>query len=213
METLYISIDESGTFASGDQFFVFCGYAVLGSQRYTSKARKYLGVEQQITKTTEVKANKLDFSDKQNLLDVMANEVSFGLAIKNKSLPTRCYTDNLAKSIIKDDMLRNIILEVIAQFDVTRINKINIEIDEQNFVFGIKQNLYIGLYRELQSGYYNRNQFIKPTSQTNITLQVSYVDSKHHPMVRAADILANVVFKKLEKNQDVYSVLKIFKVL
>lgn len=37
MNTLYISIDESGTFASSDEYFVFGGYAILGTERYHGK--------------------------------------------------------------------------------------------------------------------------------------------------------------------------------
>lgn len=213
MKTLYISIDESGTFASSDQYFVFSGYAILGDEQYTAKMRKYLGVEKKLMADSEVKASKLEESHKQNLIDVMGNETSFAIAVKNKSLPTNCYTDRLSKALVKDDLLKNIILEVINYFNLEYIGKINIEIDEQNLKFGIRENLYIGLYKELQSGFYNRNQFINGIIKHPILLEVIYVDSEKHPYVRAADIVANVVSKKLERDEDVYAVLKIFKVL
>lgn len=213
MGTLFISIDESGTFASSDQYFVFSGYAILGEERYISKLRKYSSVERKLTTDSEVKANKLEATDKQNLIDVMANEVSFAIAVKNKSLPSNCYVDRLSKALIKDDLLKNIILEVINYFNHEQLSKISIEIDEQNLKFGIRENLYTSLYKELQSGYYNRNQFIKGLIKHPVLLKVRYVDSANHPYVRAADIMANVVFRKLEDDEDVYSVLKIFKVL
>lgn len=213
MNTLYISIDESGTFASSDEYFVFGGYAILGTERYHGKIRKYSKIEQQVTATREVKGNELDMSDKLQLIKVMENVNSFAVSIKNKSLGANCYTDNLTKALVKDDILKNIILDVIGNYELAQIDKIVIEIDEQNLKFGIRQNLFTALYRVLISGYYSRNQFIKGLAVNELILSVSFVDSKQNTWVRAADVLVNLVNQKLKSEQDVYSILKIFKPL
>lgn len=213
MNKLYITIDESGTFASGEEYFVFGGYGLLGEEQFASKQRKYQSVEDAKPQVGEVKASGLGAADKQNLIDVMSGATSFAIGVRNKHLPASCYTDNLSKALVKDDLLKNIILELISSYDLALIDEIVIEIDEQNLKFGIRQNLYTSLYKELVSGYYNHNQFIKPRASHDLLLAVSYVDSTVKPLVRAADILVNVVSHKLQENQDVYSVLKIFKAL
>lgn len=213
MNELYISIDESGTFASSDEYFIFGGYSILGKEQYQGKMRKYQRLEQMITSTGEVKGSDLETSEKQNLLKTMENVTSFAIGVRNKNLPTNCFTDNLTKALVKDDILKNILLEVISQYELEHINKIVIEIDEQNLKFGIRQNLYTALYRVLISGYYNQNQYIKPLATTDLLLEIVYVDSKQNPSVRGADILVNTVNQKLKYNQDVYSILKIFKAL
>ncbi len=213
MNSLYISIDESGTFASGDSIFVFAGYAILGSEKYNSKLRKYLAVEKTFKTTGEVKASNQSATNRQRLLDVMKNQNSFAIAINNKNLPLASYQDSVAKALIKDDILRNLIIEVIGDYELLTLDQIVIEVDEQNLASGMKQNLYLNLYKQLISGYYNRNQFIKPLAKADLQLTVRYVDSTAHPLVRSSDILAYEVLKKVERNIDVYPILKIFKVL
>lgn len=213
MSTLYISIDESGTFASSDKYFVFAGYSILGEDKYQSKLRKYTGVEKTIATRREVKASELNDSQKQRLLAVMHNQSSYGYAITNKHLPTVCFTSPVAKAIIRDDILRNFIISICNKNDIKKIDKIHIEIDEQNLPSGLRENLYIGLYKVYVSGYYNRNQFIKPLGQEHLKISVNYVNSKLHPYVRCADVLANTTLGKLANDEDVYANLKIFKVL
>ncbi len=213
MNTLYISIDESGTFASGDSTFVFAGYAILGSEKYKSKLRKYLAIERSINQPGEIKASNQSASNRRRLIDVMKNQTGFAIAISNKNLPLASYQDSVAKALIKDDILRNLLIEVIANYDLELLDQIIIEIDEQNLASGMKDNLYLNLYKQLISGYYNRNQFIKPLAKANLQLTVRYVDSTKHPLVRSSDILAYEVLKKVERNIDVYPILKIFKVL
>lgn len=213
MNSLYISIDESGTFASSEEYFVFGGYAILGTEQYKGKIRKYQAVEKEITSNEEVKGSELEVHEKLNLLNVMKETTSFAIGVKNKNLTTNCYRDNLSKALVKDDLLKNIIIEVVSQFELNQIDKIVIEIDEQNLKFGIRQNLYTSLYRELISGYYNRNQFVKGLASSELILEVSYVDSKENPGVRAADVLVNFTYQKLKLNQDINPLLKIFKSL
>lgn len=154
MNILYITIDESGTFASSEEYFVFGGYAILGTEGYKGKMRKYQAVEKEITSAKEVKGSELEAHEQKSLVSIMREETSFAIGIKNKNLAANCYRDNLSKALIKDDLLKNIILDVISQFELSQIDKIEILIDEQNLKFGIRQNLYTALYRELICGYY-----------------------------------------------------------
>lgn len=211
MNTLYIAIDESGTFASDEKYFIYGGYSILSEPRYLAKCRKYLAVESSLKCSGEVKASNLDEGQKNRLLAVMKNQTSFGLAITNNHLPKSCYHDNISKALVKDDLLRNLIIEVIDSYDINLIDKIVIEIDEQNLKFGLRENLYLNLYKQLVSGYYNRNQYIKPHFNESLQLHVEYVDSKNSPLVRSADILVNQSRLYLTNSNDIYSILKIFK--
>lgn len=213
MNILYISIDESGTFSSSEEYFVFGGYAILGTEQYQGKMRKYQRVESKITDSKEVKGSEIEAYEKINLINVMKGATSFAIAIKNENLSIKCNNDNLSKALIKDDLLKDIILEVISTFELDQIDKIVIEVDEQNLKFGIRQNLYTALYRVLISGYYSRNQFVKGMAKDGLLLEVSYLDSKGNIGIRAADVLVNHIYQKLNNNQDVYSILKIFKLL
>lgn len=213
MNILYISIDESGTFSSSEEYFVFGGYAILGTEQYQGKMRKYQRVESKITDSKEVKGSEIEAYEKINLINVMKGATSFAIAIKNENLSIKCNNDNLSKALIKDDLLKDIILEVISTFELDQIDKIVIEVDEQNLKFGIRQNLYTALYRVLISGYYSSNQFVKGMAKDGLLLEVSYLDSKGNIGIRAADVLVNHIYQKLNNNQDVYSILKIFKLL
>lgn len=213
MKNLYITVDESGTFASSEQYFVYAGYGVLGTDKFRSKIHKYLKVESEFGINTEVKASSIENVQRTRLLDVLSHQTGFALAITNKNLPASCFLNGTSKAIIRNDLLRNLIIDVIKTYDPQLIGKIIVIIDEQNLKFGLRDNLYVELYKVLISGYYNQNQFIKPLFTNQLAIEVTYVNSLDYPLVRGADILAYQTNQNLIRNDDVYTNLKIFKVL
>ncbi|WOO87326.1 DUF3800 domain-containing protein [Mollicutes bacterium LVI A0039] len=211
MDNVYLSIDESGTFGQADSYFTFSGYAILGKQQYLSKVRKYNQTELRIKHTDEIKAGNLTAGERKRLLAVMDNQLSFAALVDNDKLPLSCSWDKTSKVIVRDEVLKSLILEVLGKINLTNVSSLIIEIDEQNLTKGLKQNLYLELYKHLISGYYSGFDFVKPLIDHQIELTVIYVDSRKYSLVRAADILAYEVIKQVKSNRDAMQILKIFK--
>ncbi len=213
MNTLYIGIDESGTFASDEQYFVYAGYSIFGTEKFESKMRKYKRQEALLEVGDEVKANGLSQSDKLLLLNVLKNQASFAVAVENRRFYKMFGEDSISKSLVKEDILKYLIFEIINSYELVHIDCINIVIDEQNLVSGIKDNIYISLYKYLFSGYFDQGVYVAPVLNDKIKLTVNYVDSKAFTFVRCADILANDVLNKLKEDKDTGIYLKRFKIL
>lgn len=210
---LYIVIDESGTFASNESNFVFAGYLILGTENYNGSVRKYNQIEKRHHLNGELKANTAESFIRRELIEIMKSQTSFAVCFKNDYFATSQNMTSTAKNILKDNILLNLILDVLDQVEIDLVDEIIIEIDEQNFSSGIKQNLYISLYKRLFTGYFDNFHFKKPLLGKPIKLTVIYVDSKAYSLVRSADMLANETLRKLNEDADLSEILKIFKVL
>lgn len=212
MQTLHIAIDESGTFGSSQELFVYGGFAILGDSKFQAKLRKYVSVENRIGTNCEVKANRLKVGDKLQLLDVMKSQYTFAICVETGNYSWRD-KDKVYKAILKDDLLLNLIIEVLKDFDLKQVGKLIIEIDEQNLSFGLKENIYINLLKYLGCGSYFGLDYQPPKLNHNIEVIVSYVDSSKVPLVRASDILVNTLFHTLQNKQDVGEFVDLFKIV
>lgn len=209
MRTIRIGIDESGTFGSGN-YFVLAGYLIEGN-KYKSKMYKYKSVEQSMFHEGELKASLISANQKLQLLDVMKNQKGYVTYINNSDLQLPSST--LDKQILKDDLLIRLLISIIRDIPDFANTKIVIYIDEQNLRNGLKDNVYINLYKVLNSGYFRKHKYVKPLAIQQVELEVIYVDSRKSTLVRAADNLANYGHNQLRKNEPLASNLKIFKVL
>ncbi|WOO89079.1 DUF3800 domain-containing protein [Mollicutes bacterium LVI A0078] len=209
MRTIRIGIDESGTFGSGN-YFVLAGYLIEGN-KYKSKMYKYKRVEQSISHEGELKASLISTNQKLQLLDVMKNQKGYVTYINNSDLQLPSST--LDKQILKDDLLIRLLISIIRDIPDFANTKIVIYIDEQNLRNGLKDNVYINLYKVLNSGYFRNHKYVRPLAIQQVELEVIYVDSRKSTLVRAADNLANYGHNQLRKNEPLASNLKIFKIL
>lgn len=211
MKTLFIGIDESGTL--GEQAFCYCGFSILGTEKYYGKMRKYMRVERSLSYNHELKGSNLNRGEKNKLLSVIENEMSFGIVCNDSSVPNIIKASSINKSFFKDEMIEEIITELITGYDKESIGKIVILIDEQNMRSNHNYNLYNNLYKQFNSGHLYKGKYYPPIFENSIELVIKYADSKKEPIVRCSDLLANKVYNYSLIDRDINKVLKKFKVL
>lgn len=209
MKVIRIGIDESGTFGSGN-YFVLAAYLIEGA-KYKAKMNKYRSVEKSINDKGEVKANLISTKQKSQLLDVMKNQPAYVTYIEQAQM--QLPETALDKQILKDDLIIRLLSSIIHDIANFENTKVIIYIDEQNLRNGLKDNVYINLYKLINSGYFKKYKYVKGLSDVSVDLEVVYVDSAQNTLVRAADNLANYSHNQLRRNELFPAYLKIFKVL
>lgn len=211
MKTLFIGIDESGTL--GELTFCYCGFAILGTEKYYGKMRKYMRVEKSLNYNHELKGSNLNSGERNKLLSVVENEMSFGIICHDTSIPNIVKESSVSKLFYKDEMIEEIVTELMMTYDKGSIEKIVVLIDEQNMRSNHNFNLYNNLYKQFNSGHLYKGKYYPPIFETNVQLVIKYVNSTKEPFVRCSDLLANKVYNYSLENEDISKVLKKFKVL
>ncbi len=211
METLYICIDESGTLSQVSDTFLFAGYGLTSREKYSGKSRKVAKII--ANSTIEVKGTNISESERNQILHIMGNQHPFGIVINNSQVPEIVFAYKDGVAYYKDELLVVIVTKVLKTFDLTRFNRIEIIIDEQNLAVSVRNNLYNKLYRRICLGYFNAETYISPLALHQLKLVIKYVDSREYPLVQSADILANTIYKADARSEDYQHLLKIFKSL
>ncbi len=209
MRIIRIGIDESGTFGSGN-YFVLAAYVIEGT-KYKSKITKYRNIEKSISNQGEVKASLITSNQKAQLLDVMKNQPAYITYINQSQL--KLPNGSLDKQVLKDDLIIRMLNSIVRDLTDLENTKVIIYIDEQNLRNGLKDNVYVQLYKVLNSGYFKKYRYVNGLANKPVELEVVYVDSQQNTLVRAADNLANYSHNLLRKNEQLPAYLKIFKVL
>ncbi len=211
METLYICIDESGTLSQVSDTFLFAGYCLTSTEKYSGKSRK---VAKTINNSPiEVKGTNISESDRNQILHIMGNQHPFAIVINNSHVPEIVFAYKDGVAYYKDELLVMIVTKVLQTFDLTRFDQIEIIIDEQNLAVSVRNNLYNKLYRRICLGYFSAETYVSPLALHQLKLVIKYVDSRGYPLVQSADVLANTIYKAEVQSEDYLHHLKIFKSL
>ena len=206
---VFVYSDESGVFdVVHNDVFVFGGLIFLGKEskddcsRLYSHAEKVLRDNKGVNRDYELKATRLENSEKSQLFRSLNGFYKFGVVIKQKYLHERIfdnkktkqrYLDYAYKIALKRALKSLIVSEVLNENEVENIH---IYVDEHTTATDGIYELRESIEQEFKFGIFNYNYgvFHEPLFTSVNTVQLQFCDSSTVRLVRAADIVANKLF-------------------
>lgn len=212
---IYIYSDESGVFDYiHNKYYVFAGVIILGDEEHDYWRRKYATVEKEIRNATsvsgEIKATTISNKHKNKIFRSLNKCHKFACIITEENILTNVwgnkkdkqrYLDYAFKIAVKralEELLRN---GTILESDVDNIIFKN---DEHTTATNGRYELREALEQELKNGTYNYtySRFFPPLFPKVKSINLSYCNSsnKKNRLIRAADIVANTVYYRINND-------------
>lgn len=216
---IFVYSDESGVFdKSHNQFYIYGGIVFLSKEEKDTASRKYIHVERSIRKNrgierdTEVKASILQGKDKSSLYRSMNDIIKFGVVVDQQSLRDSVYNDKKTKQRYLDYAFKRGIKycfqHLINQqrIDPNAVNDIYFMADEHSTATNGRYELRESLEQEFKLGVHIHDWkgYLPPLFQGMNTVHMKFCDSSSTTLVRAADIVANSIYHKVMKNEDLH---------
>ncbi|QJR43940.1 DUF3800 domain-containing protein [Mycoplasma miroungirhinis] len=220
---LKIFSDESGVFDSkNNRYYILAGVIILNNKDYNNVLLKYRNVEMniksilKIDNKSELKAYNTAPKYKRRLLNVINSYYKFAIVIDLNKVYDRIMNNKFHKQSFQDYAysrgVKEFLLFLAEQnvISLEEINSINFFLDQRptstsgwyELCQSIKKELKFGKYDEK---FLNFREGIIPTVKN---IELKYLDSKSHYLIRASDFLANHLFylwnKKDKKSHSQY---------
>ncbi len=203
---LYIYTDESGVFDRvNNDYFVFGGVLYLSKTTRNTATRKYHAVESIIRRHYhgELKANVLSNADKGKVFRSLNNTIKFGVIINQKSVHEKIFDNKKSKQRYLDYAYKIMIKRLLTHLDqmgtisLEAIENINIYCDEHTTATNGRYELRESILAELKDGTFNHNYnlYFPPICSNLKDVKLSFCDSKTTTLIRAADIVANRIYR------------------
>lgn len=220
---IYFFIDDSGVldFCENEDYFLYCGYMIIGKDNKNNLIRKYTAVRNEISKyypgVNEIKGNifnknhKFDFNQQLRLYKVMNNELCYPLILRidNKFIYKTILNDRSSKIRYKNFALKLLIKNGIQKslndgvISDDMLFNIRVLVDEEGQATNGLYSLEESIKEELFYGIINwnyANSFNPILTNKTSSISVTYCDSKNVRPVQTADILANLCYFFLHQN-------------
>ena len=215
---LYIYSDESGVLdVIHNQYFVFAGLILLGTKEKNICSRKYSRAEKTVKKKNEfasdyeAKATNIGNSDKNSLFRSLNQFNKFSVVIRQEEIAKEIfdckkakqrYLDYVYKIAVKralEDLMRRKV------FHESDIENIYIYVDEHSTATNGCYELREAMENEFKNGTFNENwnHFFPPIFPNMGVVQLCYCNSEKKLLVRGADIIANNVYHKAIKQEEI----------
>lgn len=206
---IYVYSDESGVFdKEHNDYFVFGGLILLGTDEKENWSRKYSSVEKMlrinkgVEKDYELKATQVTNKEKGKLYRSLNGCYKFGVVIREKNVLSRIYQskkdkqrylDYAYKIAVKRAFERLIEEGIINPDDIERLY---FYVDEHTTATNGRYELKEALEQEFKLGTYNYkyDTYYEPIFRKMKDVQLEYCNSKSKLLVRAADIVANKIY-------------------
>lgn len=213
---VYFFIDDSGVFdfEKNEEYFLYCGYMIIGNQNKDNLLRKYNSVRDEIAKEypneKEIKGrifNKNighELRDQLRLYKVMKSDYCYSLILKvnNKDIYSYILRDKKSKTRYKNYALKMMIKEALQQalkdgaVEDTLLN-IKILVDEEgqltNGIYDLEESVRSELFHGVQN--FDYGTFYEPLFHNQkSSVKVTYCRSEVVRPVQTADILANLCY-------------------
>ncbi|MDJ1648397.1 DUF3800 domain-containing protein [Mycoplasma phocimorsus] len=210
---LFIYADESGVFDfKNNNYFVFAGLIFESKNERDRYINIYRLAEKEIRKSgeykvnMELKANKIKYKYRYLIFRKLKNIKKFATIIKLTDLNVNLFKNKKTKQRYMDWAFKMGIkncLKTSFNEHLNEIQNINFYIDQHTTATNGRYELQESLETEFKIGNYSAdgNHFIFPITQNLKSLTLKFLDSKHHVLIRASDIVANYVFNMLRKGK------------
>lgn len=206
---IYVYSDESGVFDKmHNDFFVFGGLILLGTEDKENWSRKYASVEKilrankGVSADYELKATQVTNKEKGKLFRALNGCHKFGVVVRQKCLLDRIflskkdkqrYLDYAYKIAVKRAFERLMRDQAIHSDEVERLY---FYVDEHTTATNGRYELQEALEQEFKLGTFNYqyDTYYPPIFKEMKDVRLEYCNSKSKLLVRAADIVANKVY-------------------
>ena len=206
---IYIYSDESGVFdKEHNDYFVFGGLILLGTEDKENWSRKYSSVEKTlrankgVASDYELKATQVTNKEKGKLFRSLNGCYKFGVVIREKNVLDRIYLSkkdkqrylDYAYKIAVKRAFENLIQNGIINPD--EVERLYFYVDEHTTATNGRYELTEALEQEFKLGTYNYkyDTYYPPIFKKMKDVQLEYCNSESKLLVRAADIVANKIF-------------------
>lgn len=223
---IYVYSDESGVFDKiHNDYFVFGGLILLGTEEKEKWSRKYSNAEKTLRNNKgvgreyELKATQITNKEKGKLYRSLNGCYKFGVVIREKNVLERIYKskkdkqrylDYAYKIAVKRAFEKLIIDGIINPDDIERLY---FYVDEHTTATNGRYELQESLEQEFKLGTYNYryDTYYAPIFRNMRDVQLQYCNSKSKLLVRAADIVANKIYylARNEMHKEMNSLQKI----
>ena len=209
---LFVYVDESGVFDKNNkEHYVFGGIVFIDKASKDDAQRKFFAAENRLrskayySNCDELKSCKLITKHKDGLYRSLNIGYRFATIIDMKRIfpcilaekkTRQRYLDYALKLGIKA-CLKKLLNEKIISED--EVENIQVHIDQHTTATDGKYELKESMYQEFKIGLFNLSYtdlVHKPILRKLKGLEVTFFDSKKHPLIRASDVIANYVFRK-----------------
>ena len=206
---IYVCSDESGVFdKEHNDYFVFGGLILLGTEDKENWSRKYSSVEKilrankGVAADYELKATQVTNKEKGKLFRALNGCYKFGVVIREKNVLDRIYLSkkdkqrylDYAYKIAVKRAFENLVQDGIINPD--EVERLYFYVDEHTTATNGRYELEEALEQEFKLGTYNYryDTYYPPIFKKMKDVQLEYCNSESKLLVRAADIVANKIF-------------------
>lgn len=208
IQTVYFFFDDSGVLHANERsgYFVYGGYVFLSRSDLDIAKRKYINANKKIKAATgftgELKAAVISNDQKRSLYNVVRDYESVSCSVEIKRVYASILSSKKSICRYKDYVLKRCVKSKLIDFiHDGKLNPqeeitIHIFIDEQLTATNGYYDLRDSIKEELQHGIKNFDYgtFHKNIFDSEVTVNISYCESKHNYLIQASDILANKVW-------------------
>lgn len=223
---IYVYSDESGVFdKEHNDYFVFGGLILLGTEDKENWSRKYSSVEKTLRANKgvaadyELKATQITNKEKGKLFRSLNGCYKFGVVIREKNVLDRIYLSKKDKQRYLDYAYKIAIkraLENLIQdgtINPDEVERLYFYVDEHTTATNGRYELEEALEQEFKLGTYNYkyDTYYPPIFKKMKDVQLEYCNSESKLLVRAADIVANKIFylARNEKRKELRDIQKL----
>lgn len=208
-------IDDSGVFdISNNRYFVYAGVVHLGKENKENAIRKYHSVERitkenaGIKKNQEAKGAKLKPKHKADIYRSLNSTRKFAVVVDCEKVEENIWKNKKSKQRFLDYCLKRAIKDKINKMlkegaiDGSKPVQLVVRIDEHTTATDGCYELKEGIEEELINGTYNNkwNIFYGPILARGSGVDVKFINSEKSPLIRSADICANLLWYDVNFN-------------
>ena len=227
---IYVYSDESGVFdKEHNDYFVFGGLILLGTEEKENWSRKYSSVEKTLRANKgvaadyELKATQITNKEKGKLFRSLNGCYKFGVVIRQQNVLDRIYLSkkdkqrylDYAYKIAVKRAFENLIQDGTINSD--EVERLYFYVDEHTTATNGRYELQEALEQEFKLGTFNYkyDTYYPPIFKKMKDVQLEYCNSESKLLIRAADIVANKIFylarnEKRKELRDIQNINVIF---
>ena len=207
---IYVYSDESGVFDHvHNDIYVFGGLIILGKSQKDDCERLYRSAESSIAPAypggAELKAAVLTPKERHKLFRSVNRYCKFGAVIDQSRVNHEIFNNKKSKQRYLDYAYKRGVKTALVQmmkrgfFTPEDVNDMFFYVDEHTTATDGRYELRQGLLQEFKEGTFNYNfqKFFDPIFPGMRALNLQYCNSAKRTLVRAADIIANRVYREV----------------
>lgn len=208
MKEINLYIDESGNLGKEGRYFLICALEVEPKFKKTLSKRAGRVInrfkqERKISKKQEIKGWQLNTEERKLLLEkILFKGIKIRYLVLDLEKTTMLLTKSDDKNACYNYLIQLLVKSVLKAYPL--IKKINLHLDNRTVKIGHRLALKPYLYNKLVL-----EQLETSIKFKKIDFEITYYESQNCYLIEWADIIANSLFKKYNRNESFfYNIIK-----